>query len=177
MNLKGIVLLLMLLEVSWVEASPTGLDGRLMAGNSPPIGEQSETVTVKGSAVEVLKLKRVDRISLPSGDVAYKVESRDSEKLSARNPLLVFNHGLGQYGLVTGEFAIKFRNRQDASQFPASEYSNFLKVGNFDIYTIQASSPDEFVAYLKKLSLRKDLLWVEPTIEYVSGIKLGSGKL
>ena len=148
-----------------------------MARVPPPVGEKSETVPIKGSTVEVLKMKRVGRIYLPSGEVAYKVDTRTSEKLSAREPVLVFNHGLGQYGLVTGEIAIKFRSRQDASHFPATEYSGFSKVGNLDIYTIQASSPDDFVGFLKKLSLRKDLSWVEPTIEYVSGIKAESGKL
>ena len=168
----------MLFSATSVFASPPGLDGSRMSRVLQPItDDRSEDLSIKGSSVVLFKDRRVSYRESASGATAYDVVARTVEKLSARDPLLVFNRGLGQYGLVTGEIVIKFRTRESASEFPVSEFYGFKKLGNLDMYIVQASSPDEFAIYFKKLSLRKDLLWVEPTIRYVSGLNLERSKL
>lgn len=150
-----------------------GLDGKLIQRNTRLLDKQSVQVMIKGSTVEVIGGRSVNERTLASGDVQFEVVSRSQNfsKLSATNPILVFNHGLGEYGFITGEIAIKFRQARDIRSFPTSEFLGFSKVGNLDIYTVQASSAEQFAAYIKNLSARKDLLWVEPTIQYVPEIK------
>lgn len=149
-----------------------GLDGKLMPRYSRSLDKQSVHVEIKGLAVEVIKGRSVYERVLASGDVTFEVaQSQEMTKLSAKNPALIFNHGLGEYGFITGEIAIKFRRPQDAGSFPTSEFAGFSKVGTLDVYTVRASSPEQFAIYMKALSARDDLLWVEPTVQYVPDIK------
>jgi len=150
-----------------------GLDGKLMPRNARSLNEDSVQVKFKGMTVEVIGEKSVNERVLASGEVVHEVIARSQEapKLSIKNPVLIFNHGLGEYGYITGEIAIKFRRSQDLASFPVSEFLEFSKVGNLDVYRVQASSPEQFARYMRDLLARNDLLWVEPTVRYVSDIK------
>jgi hypothetical protein len=150
-----------------------GLDGRIMPRPTRLVEKESLQIDIKGAMVEVIRDKSVNERALASGDIIFEVvtRSQDVAELSVTNPVLIFNHGLGEYGFVTGEIAIKFRRSEDIRSFPTSEFLKFSKVGNLDVYTVQASSSEQFAAYMKSLLARKDLLWVEPYIHYVPEIK------
>lgn len=170
---RASILLILSVALNCLSAYSQGLDGKLMPRQSRSLNEGSVQVKFKGMTVEVIAEKSVNERILASGEVVHEVVARPEEavKLSVKNPVLIFNHGLGEYGFVTGEIAIKFRRSQDVGSFPVSEFLEFSKVGNLDFYTVQASSPEQFATYMGALLARKDLLWVEPTVRYVSDIK------
>jgi len=178
MSKKIIGILSALAAFSGSLAAPQGLDGKLKPRVVRSIDAQSAQLVVKGFTIEVIKNKRVNERLLASGELSYEVISSatQAEELSEKSPVLVFNHGLGEYGLMTGEITFKFRNPESFASFPTSEFRGFTKVGNLDVYSVQAPSPDEFVLYVKKLALRKDLLWFEPTVRYVPDIRTDKGR-
>ncbi len=170
---RASIFLILSVALNLLPAYSQGLDGKLIPRNARSLNEDAVQVKFKGMTVEVIAEKSVHERVLASEEVVHEVVARSQEaaKLSVKNPVLIFNHGLGEYGFVTGEIAIKFRRSQDVASFPVSEFLGFSKVGNLDVYKVQASSPEQFATYMSALLARKDLLWVEPAIQYVSDIK------
>ncbi len=140
---------------------------------SRAISPDATIVQLRKTRVEIIKDRSVELSVTSSGATAYRVAPRSSATaiLSETSPVLVFNHDYGSYGYITGEIVFKFKSRELALGFPHTEFSKFRKLGNLDVYVIQASSPDEFVSFVEKLTSRRDIAWIEPTINYVSNIK------
>ena len=133
------------------------------------LNADAKVVIIKKTRVEIIKDKVVQTEVSASGDQTYEVISRaeSGSSLSAKNPTLIFNHDYGSYGLVTGEIVFKFKDREAVSKFPAQDFVGFRRLGNLDVYAIQASSPDEFILFISILGARDDVLWIEPTIRYI----------
>jgi len=53
-------------------------------------------------------------------------------------------------------------------------YPGLKKITNPEVYVVNARTPAEFMAVLKRLQARGDLEWVEPTVIYGSGKTGGS---
>ncbi len=126
---------------------------------------------LRKTKIEIIEGKTVKVEIASSGDARFDVRERSQYEtvLSASRPTLIFNRDYGSYGYITGEIAFKFRNSSDAVNFPEWEFPGVKKLGRLEIYTVQARSTDEFAAYVRKLSARNDLAWVEPAVTYFSG--------
>jgi hypothetical protein len=166
------ILLSLYMQLIFMSAYSQGLDGKLMPRKLRELDKQSVHVEIRGLTIEVMRGKSVKKRVLASGEVKFEIIAKPQSvaKLSADNPLLIFNHGLGEYGFITGEIAIKFKAPQNAANFPSSNFLEFARVGNLDVYRVQASSAEQFAVYIRDLSSREDLLWVEPVVRYFPSI-------
>jgi hypothetical protein len=168
---------IVLLSIAVLIASPPSQSQGLTREKMPAalkrsVENESLVWRAGGMRLEVLGNRRIDIEHLASGEQAVVV-TRDSTNtaLSPSSPALIFNHGYGQYGFITGEIAFKFRHPESVAGFPKQEFGGLARVGSLDVYTVQSNSPSQFILYMRKLSARQDVLWIEPFVEYVAEVR------
>jgi hypothetical protein len=133
-----------------------------------PISDASMIVTDRGATIEVFPTQRaIPQLDSNGRDVVHRVVVASAK--SAIGPLqlgVVFNHAMQQQGYISGEIAFKMKAGLKLSGFSSSLYPGLKKITNPEVYVVNARTPAEFMAVLKRLQARGDLEWVEPTVIY-----------
>lgn len=133
-----------------------------------PVIDPSMVVIDRGSKLEILPTKRAS----PVVDSATRaVMHHVTVVASSSTPIgpfqlgVVFNHALQQQGYITGEIAFKVKSGRTFSGSTAL-YPGLKRIVAPSVYVVYARTPAEFIAVLKRLQVRSDLDWVEPTVTY-----------
>ena len=133
-----------------------------------PITDASMVVVDRGAKLEIFPTQRAVPEADNSGrQVVNRVTTASAD--SGIGPLqlgVVFNHALQQQGYISGEIAFKMKTGLKLSGFSSSSYPGLKKITNPEVYVVNARTPAEFMAVLKRLQARGDLEWVEPTVIY-----------
>ena len=136
-----------------------------------PVTDASMVVTDRGAKLEVFPNKR----AMPQADATGRVTVHRVVAASARSMIgptqlgVVFNHAMQEQGYISGEIAFQMKSGLKLSGLSAALYPGLKKITNPEVYVVNARTPAEFIAVLKRLQARNDLAWVEPTVTYGSG--------
>lgn len=135
-----------------------------------PVTDASMVVMDRGAKLEVFPDKR----AFPHADVTGRVTVHSVVAASASSMIgpaqlgVVFNHAMQEQGYITGEIAFKMKSGLELSGFSAALYPGLKKITNPEVYVVNARTPAEFIAVLKRLQARNDIAWCEPTVIYGS---------
>jgi hypothetical protein len=132
-----------------------------------PITDASMVVLDRGAKLEIFPTQRAVPEADSSGRQVQRVMTASAD--SGIGPLqlgVVFNHAMQQQGYISGEIAFKMKAGLKLSGFSSSSYPGLKKITNPEVYVVNARTPAEFMAVLKRLQGRSDLEWVEPTVIY-----------
>ena len=141
-----------------------------------PVQNPANVVIDRGVKLEIFPTQR----ALPGADSSGRQVVKNVRTVSEDSPIgpmelgVVFNHAMQQQGYISGEIAFKMKAGQKLSGFSASSYPGLKKITNPEVYVVNARTPAEFMAVLKRLQGRNDLEWVEPTVIYGPGKTSGS---
>lgn len=133
-----------------------------------PISNAKNVLEVNSASVEIFPERRVSVVD--SGDDEFfreSVRTSGSTSIKKTDGVLVFNHAYQAYGYASGEIVFKFKPGQaPLTPLPSSLYPQFRRVGNTEMYAVNAGDPLELMSLYRKLAERADVLWVRPTIRY-----------
>jgi hypothetical protein len=133
-----------------------------------PVATPANVIMDRGAKLEIFPTERAVPQSDSGGrQVIHRMMTAGPD--SAIGPLqlgVVFNHAMQQQGYISGEIAFKMKEGLKHSGFTSSLYPGLKKITNPEIYVVNARTPAEFMAVLKRLQGRDDLEWVEPTVIY-----------
>jgi hypothetical protein len=136
--------------------------------NIAPVMDPTMVIVDRGAKLEIFPTQRAVSKSDSNGrEIVHHVVVDSAD--SAISPLqlgVVFNHAMQQQGYISGEIAFKMKAGLRLSGFSASSYPGLKKITNPEVYVVNARTPAEFMAVLKRLQARSDLEWVEPTVIY-----------
>lgn len=130
--------------------------------------DPANIVMDRGSKLEIYPAQR----AIPQADYSGRVVAHHVTRAmagSAINPSrlgVVFNHAMQQQGYISGEIAFKMKPGSTVTGFSSSLYPGLKRITNPDVYVVTGRTPAEFLQLLKRLQLRNDLEWVEPTVTY-----------
>ena len=133
-----------------------------------PVADASMVVMDRGAKLEVLPNKR----AMPQADVTSRVTIHRVVAASAGSMIgpqqlgVVFNHARQEQGYISGEIAFQMKSGLKLPGLSSAMYPGLKKVTNPEVYVVNARTPAEFIAVLKRLQARDDLAWVEPTVTY-----------
>ncbi|MBM4231200.1 MAG: hypothetical protein FJ184_10705 [Gammaproteobacteria bacterium] len=141
---------------------------------SPPtrkviqISNSQNVVRVKDASIEIFPERRVTVESSGEDSVIREtVLTSPTTSIKKTDGVLIFNYAYQAYGFATGEIVFKFKPSQAPSQPLASSlYPEFRRVGNTELYAVNARNPVELMSLYRKLAERSDGFWVQPTIRY-----------
>jgi hypothetical protein len=133
-----------------------------------PVTDPSMVVMDRGAKLEVFPNKR----AMPQADVTGRVTVHRVVAASARSMIgpvqlgVVFNHSMQQQGYISGEITFQMKAGLKLAGLSSALYPGLKKITNPEVYVVNARTPAEFIAVLKRLQARDDLAWVEPTVTY-----------
>jgi hypothetical protein len=134
----------------------------------PQVADPSMVVIDRGAKLEVFPTKR----ALSQEDATGRAVIHQVVVATAADPIgplrlgVVFNHAMQQQGYISGEIAFQMKPGHTASGLSATLYPGLKRITNPQVYVVNARTPAEFIAVLKRLQHRSDLEWVEPTVTY-----------
>jgi hypothetical protein len=132
-----------------------------------PISDPSMVVIDRGSELEIIPAQRAAPESDAAGHTVHRVSASPADAPIGPHELgVVFNHSMQKQGYFTGEIAFKMKAGRPVGAVKASHYPQIRKITDPAVYVLNARTPAEFLAVLKRLQGRHDLEWVEPTIIY-----------
>jgi len=125
-------------------------------------------IEFQNASIEVFPQRSV---SVEPAEVGKQVirESASSAtaSLADLDGVLVFNYAYQAYGYATGQISFKFKTgRTPTMPLPETTFPGFRKLGNLDVYEVNARNPTEFLALFRLLQARADIEWVVPDIRY-----------
>lgn len=132
------------------------------------VQDPAMVVLDRGAQLEVLPKQRAQS----SVDASNRAVIHVMTTASANDPIgrtsmgVVFNHAMQQQGYISGEIAFQLKPGSSVAGMGAALYPGLKKITNPRVYVVNARTPAEFIAVLKRLQARSDLEWVEPTITY-----------
>ena len=149
-------------------AGPTFADLRPPERTLQPVTDPSMIVLDRGAKLEVLATRRaMPRIDASGHSIAHRVVTSHADSPIGPNVLgVVFNHAMQQQGFISGEISFKMKAGHTPSALSATLYPGLKKVTNPEVYVVNARTPAEFLAVLKRLHARHDVEWAEPTVTY-----------
>jgi len=130
--------------------------------------DPSMVIIDRGAKLEIFPMKR----ALPQSDATGRVILQQVVAESANSMIgptrlgVVFNHAMQQLGYVSGEIAFQMKPGLKLSGLSSALYPGLKKITNPQVYVVNARTPAEFIAVLKRLQARDDLAWIEPTVTY-----------
>jgi hypothetical protein len=135
---------------------------------SRQIADPANVVVDRGSRLEIFPNQRAIPASDPSRHrIVHRISAANAgDPLSARRLGVIFNHELQQQGYITGEIAFQPKDGAGLSDMPAALYPGLRRITASGIYVVQAGTPAQFMAALKRLQARQDVQWVEPIVIY-----------
>ena len=125
-------------------------------------------IDFQNASIEVFPQRRV---SVESAEVGKQViresVSSATASLADLDGVLVFNYAYQAYGYATGQISFKFKTgRAPTMPLPEATFSGFRKLGNLDVYEVNAKNPAEFLDLYRLIQARTDVEWVVPDIRY-----------
>lgn len=136
---------------------------------SPP--QESRVDRFTGTNLGVVLDRRAYRgLSRFSGDarVSSVETASSSDGLSYERSGVVYNYALQAYGVVSGEISFKVRDGVEASDFAWGQTPPPRRLVGPTVFVLNASTLDEFLRLMKMLRSDNRVLWVEPSVEYIS---------
>ena len=116
--------------------------------------------------IEIFPTRRVGITTNSSGiRVMTETETSHAARISAREPVLIFNHVYQQFGYATGEIAFKFKRDKPISMVK-SIIPDARAVGN-KFFVVNVRTPAEILSVTEQLKARSDVDWVIPTVNYL----------
>lgn len=149
-------------------AFPAAAELTAPARTLAPVNDPTMVVMDRGAKLEVLPTRRVVTTTDRNGRaVANSVTTAGANSpIGAKNLGVVFNHAMQQQGYISGEIAFQMKPGLKLAGFSAALYPGLKKITTPEVYVVNARTPSEFIAVLKRLQARNDLEWVEPTVTY-----------
>jgi len=130
------------------------------------IRDPSMVIVDRGARLEVLPNERATAQADSVGQRVHHVVSSSSDAPITSDHLgVVFNHTMQQRGYITGEIAFKIKG-SGVFRGSTALYPGLKKLPPKSVYEVQAISPTQFIALLRQLQSRHDLVWVEPVVIY-----------
>ena len=116
--------------------------------------------------IEIFPTQRIEMMTDRAGTrVMAEKAAIAGARLTADQPVLVFNHAYQQFGYATGEIAFKFKGDKSLSSVksfvPSAE-----AVGN-QFYVVNVQTPAAILSVTNQLKARSDIDWVIPTVKYL----------
>ena len=98
-----------------------------------------------------------------SVDIASSAESLSFERSG-----VVYNYALQSYGLISGEISFKVRDGVNPVSFAWGQTPSPQRLVGPTVFVVNAPSLDEFLRVMRMLRGDNRVLWVEPSVEYIS---------
>jgi len=135
-----------------------------------PVADPSMVVMDRGAKLEVLPTKRATPRADTTGRTVshHVISSSSTAPMGPRQLGVVFNHSLQQQGFISGEITFKMKSGYTADTFDPVLYPGLALVARPGFYVVNAQTPEQFIATLKRLQARSDVEWVEPTVNYTA---------
>lgn len=151
-------------------AFPAAAELAAPARTVAPIMDPTMVVMDRGAKLEVYPTRRVVTTTDSNGRMVANVVATAgvNTSIGAKNLGVVFNHAMQQQGYISGEIAFQMKPGVKLSGFSSALYPGLKKITAPEVYVVNARTPSEFIAVLKRLQARSDLEWVEPTVTYGS---------
>lgn len=133
-----------------------------------PVVDAANVIVSRGASLEVMPTERATpQIGANGETVAHSLSAAAAETpIKPRQLGVVYNHAMQQYGYINGEISFKARPGTSASAFGSISYPGLKRIVKPSIYIVNARTPAEFLAVMKRLQARHDVEWVEPTVTY-----------
>jgi len=159
-------LILSLVLLLTAMTSPAQL--RAPARTLQPITDPSMVVTDRGARLEILPTKRATPRMDSSGRTVshHVITANNTAPIGPHQLGVVFNHALQQQGFITGEISFKMKQGYTASAFNPTLYPGLKEIAKPGLFVVNAQTPAQFIAVLKRLQARSDVEWVEPSVNY-----------
>ena len=80
----------------------------------------------------------------------------------------MYNYAMQAYGLISGEISFKVRDGVDPNAFSWGQTPRPRQLVGPTVLVVNAPTLDEFLRLMKMLRGDNRVLWVEPSVEYIS---------
>ena len=145
--------------------------GQIRAQTVAPtkLADESVVVMDRGSTLDVYLAPRVTLQAAAVGRQTIKAVTRTSatSSMGPSDRGVVFNRDIQQYGYISGEISFALKSVVRAAPSWVQSFAPKIKrLGDLNLYVVNAGSVSEFVQTMSLLSANADVEWVEPIVIY-----------
>ena len=136
---------------------------------SPPAQNRVDRFT--GTSLGVVVDRRANRRVVRDGSdsqVASVDIASSTEALSYQRSGVVYNYAMQSYGLISGEISFKVQDGVNSASFAWGQTSPPRRLVGPTVFVVNAPNLDEFSRVMRMLRGDNRVLWVEPSVEYIS---------